>query len=139
MITFSKDCRIYVGIEAIDFRCGLNKLVPLAHRCFEQDPMGRAIFIFRNHRRTDIKLLFFDRNGFFMGHKRLSRGKLQWWPRTKDECLGLDATQLMRLLCGVDPRGNFHPSWTEYGGTSGEESRYWRRGCPEGAPQPKYA
>lgn len=115
MIYFEKNCRIYVGLEAIDFRCGLNKLVPLAKRCFEKDPKDSCIFVFRNKRRTDIKLLLFDRNGFFLGHKRLSRGKLQWWPRTQEECLGLDGDQLLKLLVGVDPRGSYHPTWKHIG------------------------
>ena len=86
MITFDPDCRIYIGLDAIDFRCGLNKLIPLATSCFDRDPRERGIFVFRNRRRTDIKMLFFDRNGFFLGHKRLSRGKLRWWPRVNRRC-----------------------------------------------------
>ena len=60
MINFSENCRIYVGIEPIDFRCGLNKLVPLAKACFDQDPRDRNIFVFRNRNRTDIKMLLLE-------------------------------------------------------------------------------
>ena len=137
MITFSSDCRIYISLEAIDFRCGLNKLVPLAQSRFALDPRDHAVFVFRNRRRTDIKMIFFDRNGFFMGHKRLSRGKLEWWPRTKDECLGLNSEELFRLLLGVDPRGNFHPSWARRDGAFREDFADQRRGRLEGAPFPQ--
>jgi transposase len=65
MISFAADIRIYVKLEGIDFRCGLNRLVPLARSCFESDVRERAVFVFRNKARTDIKLIFFDRNGFF--------------------------------------------------------------------------
>jgi transposase len=134
MITFSADCRIYISIDAIDFRCGLNKLVPLAQSVFAQDPRQRAIFVFRNRRRTDIKMLFFDRNGFFMGHKRLSRGKLEWWPRTKDECFGLNSEQLFRLLLGVDPRGSFHPSWARQDESLREDFGDQRCARAQGSP-----
>ena len=113
MISFAADIRIYVKLEGIDFRCGLNRLVPLAKSCFASDVRERAVFVFRNKARTDIKLIFFDRNGFFLGHKRLSQGKLQWWPRTAEECSNLKADELLRLLAGVDPRGNFHPTWSD--------------------------
>ncbi len=113
MISFAPDIRIYVKLEGIDFRCGLNRLVPLARSCFEKDVRERAVFVFRNKARTDIKLIFFDRNGFFLGHKRLSQGKLLWWPRTAEECSSLKADELLRLLAGVDPRGNFHPTWSD--------------------------
>lgn len=128
MISFDATSRIYVGLEAIDFRCGLNKLIPLARTCFNQDPKGQSIFAFRNRRRTDIKILLFDRNGFFLGHKRFSRGTLQWWPRTEQECLSLNAEQLLKLLAGVDPRGSFHPSWANVGGQIGKDSN--RSGDP---------
>ena len=111
MIRFSENCRIFVSIEAIDFGCGLNKLVPLARSLFHEDPKQACIFVFRNRRRTDIKLLWFDRNGFFLGHKRLSQGRLSWWPRTEQECRSLNGEALLKLLGGVDPRGTFHPEW----------------------------
>lgn len=113
MISFSDKARIYIKTEHIDFRCGLNKLVPLARSCFDVDPKSEVIFVFRNRRKTDIKMIFFDRNGYFMGHKRFSSGKLKWWPRNEAECYQLDAGKLMKLLLGVDPRGNFHPDWSE--------------------------
>jgi len=58
-----------------------------------------------------MKLITYDRNGFFMGHKRLSKGKLSWWPRTEGETLGITVEHLNRLLKGIDPRGSFNPNW----------------------------
>lgn len=115
MISFDDTARIYIKLQPIDFRCGLNKLVPLAQSCFEQDAREKAVFVFRNRRQTDVKLLLFDRNGYFLGHKRLSKGKLKWWPRTEEECLSLRSQELLKLLAGVDPRGAFHPTWDDIG------------------------
>lgn len=133
MISFVEDCRIFIGMEPIDFRCGLNKLVPLAQERFQQDPRDHSIFVFRNRRSTDIKFIFFDRNGFFLGHKRLSQGKLQWWPRTDRECAALNASQLFTLLGGIDPRGSFHPGriGLPFDGSSHHQQQQPRR--PQGA------
>lgn len=111
MITFDQDLTVCIGLNPIDFRCGLNKLAPLAESLFGKDPKDKVVFVFRNKSRTDIKLILYERNGFFLGHKRLSKGKLSWWPRTEAECHSLDAGELFKLLGGVDPRGSFHPDW----------------------------
>lgn len=111
MITFDEDINVCIGLNPIDFRCGLNKLAPLAESLFGRDPKERVVFVFRNRSKTDIKLILYDRNGFFLGHKRLSKGKLAWWPRNEAECHSLDAGELIKLLAGVDPRGTFHPEW----------------------------
>ena len=100
-----------IAISPIDFRAGLNKLGAVAEAVFEKNPRNDGIFVFRNKRGTDIKIIFYHRNGFFMGHKRLSKGKLKWWPRTEKESLDITAPELEKLLMGVDPRGSFHPDW----------------------------
>lgn len=112
MITFDSTYTVLVGLDPIDFRAGINRLSSIAQAQFNKDPRERFVFVFRNKRKTDIKLICYDGNGFFLGHKRLSKGKLSWWPRTEGESLSIDSSQLARLLKGVDPRGGFHPDWT---------------------------
>ncbi|MFW7381620.1 MAG: IS66 family insertion sequence element accessory protein TnpB [Oligoflexus sp.] len=111
MINFDQSLRVMIGLEAIDFRAGLNRLAAIAQAVFQEDPRGQCVFVFRNKRQTDIKLIVYHVNGYFLGHKRLSKGKLSWWPRTEAECRSIDASQLVKLLQGMDPRGEFHPDW----------------------------
>jgi transposase len=120
MISFAPELRVVIGLNAIDFRCGLNKLAQLAETLGKENPRGALVFVFRNRSKTDVKLIFYHYNGYFLGQKRLSKGKLSWWPRTEAECESLDVEQLLKLLQGVDPRGSFHPDWRvlNLGGTS---------------------
>jgi IS66 Orf2 like protein len=37
---------------------------------------------FRNRRRTSIKVLIYDGQGFWLCQKRLSEGRFRWWPGT---------------------------------------------------------
>jgi transposase len=111
MIEFNSNMKVMIGISHIDFRTGINRLVAVAQSIFDQDPNHGVVFVFRNRRKTDIKLIFYDGNGFFLGHKRLSKGKLAWWPRNEHESVNLCPSELTRLLKGVDPRGSFHPDW----------------------------
>lgn len=120
MIEITPETRVFISLSPIDFRAGINRLGAIATELFGKDPMKGGIFLFHNKRKTDIKLITYHRNGFFLGHKRLSRGKLSWWPRTEGESLSITVSQLNRLLKGVDPRGSFHPEWESL--KSGQES-----------------
>ena len=127
MITFNNNMKVMIGISHVDFRVGINRLAAVAQSIFDRDPNDGVVFVFRNRRKTDIKLIFYDGNGFFLGHKRLSKGKLSWWPRNEHESLNITPLQLTRLLKGVDPRGSFHPDWQEISiskpEVNGQESR----------------
>jgi transposase len=109
MIHFDANIPVMIAIYPLDFRAGLNKLSALAESLVEDGSEESGIFVFRNKRRTDIKIIFYNENGYFLGHKRLSKGKLSWWPRTEYERLNISSTELLKLLKGVDPRKSFHP------------------------------
>ena len=72
MLALTSHMRVFVAIEAIDFRSGINRLAQIARDRFGEDPMSGVIFVFRNSRGTDLKILVYDGSGFFLGHKRLS-------------------------------------------------------------------
>lgn len=109
---FDNNICVLIGIESIDFRVGINRVRTLAQEVFHEDPMGGGVlFVFKNKRRTDIKFLFYDGTGFMLGHKRLSEGKLKWWPRNEYEASSISGERVIRLLHGVDPRTEFHPDW----------------------------
>ena len=111
MIQIKANTQVFLALSPIDFRAGINRLGAVVQELFSKDPKVEGIFLFHNRRKTDIKLIYYDLNGFFLGHKRLSRGKLSWWPRSEGESLSIDVGQLNRLLKGVDPRGDFNPEW----------------------------
>lgn len=94
------DTRVFIMIEAIDFRAGINRLVATSEEVFRRDPKGKFLFVFRNKKRTCIKFLFYHQNGFLLGHKRLSAGRLKWWPECSQEAERLDTKDLDWLLRG---------------------------------------
>jgi transposase len=109
MMQFSETTCVLVAIEPIDFRSGINRLVSKAFERFQKHVEAtESVFVFRNKRGTDIKLIWFDVNGYFMAHKRLSKDKLTWWPRSLRECQSLSPRQLLELLRGHDPREILH-------------------------------
>ena len=57
MISFDSSFSILIGLDPIDFRAGINRLSSIAQTQFEKNPRERFIFVFRNKRKTDIKLI----------------------------------------------------------------------------------
>ena len=104
MITVSPKHRIFLAIAPIDFRKGLNAIARLCQQQFQQDPMLGHYFIFRNKRKTDIKLLYYDSQGFCLFQKRLSTGQFIHWPTANNHMVTLSPAQLQVLLCNGDPQ-----------------------------------
>ena len=80
MIQITPHIRIYLCIPAIDFRKGIDGLAGVCRNVLEQDPFCGSMFVFRNKRKTAIKILLYDGQGFWLFMKRLSKGRFKWWP-----------------------------------------------------------
>jgi transposase len=112
MIQVTPQMRILVAIDAVDFRKGIDGMAQLCRAVLRNDPFDGTVFVFRNRRHTAIKLLVYDGRGFWLCHKRLSMGRLRWWPQETSTRCELEAHQLMVLLAGGDPNGaSGSPLW----------------------------
>jgi transposase len=112
MIQIAPQMRILVAVEAADFRRGIDGLAQLCRANLGADPFTGTLFVFRNKRRTAVKLLVYDGQGFWLCHKRLSRGRFRFWPSSAEAGTTLRAHELQVLLCGGDPSGTqAPPAW----------------------------
>ena len=50
MLQLTPQSRVFLAREAADFRRGIDGLAALCRQHFGEDPMGGAIFVFRNRR-----------------------------------------------------------------------------------------
>lgn len=100
MFTLNVAVTVYLHREPIDFRLGVNGLVALVEHGLRLDPFGPSCFAFTNKRRDRVKLLGWDRNGFWLCAKRLEAERFAW-PR-EEPVVRLSAEQLHWLLAGVD-------------------------------------
>ncbi|MEK7862035.1 MAG: IS66 family insertion sequence element accessory protein TnpB [Chloroflexota bacterium] len=106
--------RILVALEPPDFRCGIDGLAKVCRARLGADPFTGAVFVFRNRRRTSVKLLAYDGQGFWLAQKRLSSGKFRFWPSSNADASSttLKAHELHVLLFGGDPTGTrAAPAW----------------------------
>lgn len=54
---------IYLCQDPVDFRLGINGLSVLVEATLKFDPFSRNLFCFVNKRRTQIKVLYWQRSG----------------------------------------------------------------------------
>jgi transposase len=113
MIQLTATTRIFIGIDAADFRCQIDGLAAICRHVFKQDPQSGALFVFRNRTRTALKILAYDGDAYWCCHRRLSKGRLKWWPEAHDgaAAASLDANALLVLIWNGDPRGVFDEPW----------------------------
>jgi transposase len=115
MIQITPQMRILVAVEPADFRKGMDGLARLCQETLQQDPFTGCVFVFRNRRATALKVLVYDGQGFWLCHKRLSRGRFRWWPTSVEgnqAAQRLAAHQLQVLLSAGNPVGTqAAPAW----------------------------
>ncbi len=111
MIAVTPQMRILVAVDPVDFRSGIDGLARICRQKLKSDPFSGCVFVFSNRRRTAIRLLVFDGQGYWLCHKRLSQGRFTWWP--KGEVLSpLAAHELQVLLWNGDPTDSkVAPMW----------------------------
>lgn len=101
MFRLDADLAVYVHREAVDFRKNITGLSVLVEQTLGLDPFARAVYVFRNKRADRIKLLLWERNGFWLLMKRLEADRFVW-PRGTTTVLELTVEQLHWLLDGID-------------------------------------
>lgn len=112
MIQITPQMRLLVAIEPVDFRKGIDGMAQSCREILHEDPFCGTVFVFRNRRATSLKVLVYDGRGFWLCQKRLSKGRLQWWPQADAPGLTLEAHELVVLLNGGDPEGaRASPVW----------------------------
>jgi transposase len=57
--------------------------------------------VFCNRRRTILKILYWDRNGFCLWHKRLEKQRFKWPSRPADVVQQIEQRELRWLLDGL--------------------------------------
>ena len=63
----------------------------------------KSLFVFCNKRRNQIKILYWDRNGFCLWQKRLEKDKYMWL-KSDNNSMEISMKELEWLLDGLDYR-----------------------------------
>ncbi|HMV70006.1 MAG TPA: IS66 family insertion sequence element accessory protein TnpB [Myxococcota bacterium] len=102
MLTLPSSGRVFLAIDAVDMRGSFDALAGRVRR-LGLDPQDGHLYVFVNHRRVLMKVLFFDRSGWCILAKRLERGTFQIpRPASGQHQLTIDPATLGMILEGVD-------------------------------------
>jgi hypothetical protein len=66
--------QVFVAVEPVDLRAGFDRLAGFARDAIGLEPSQSALFVFFGRRRDTVKVIFLDRTGRCLFHKRLHRG-----------------------------------------------------------------
>ena len=112
MLNLGADCPIWLCTQATDMRRSFDGLSAMVRNHMGADPTGGHWFVFVNRRRTLLKVLAFDGDGYWIWSKRLEAGQFAAPGRSaagkrapdsaRCRSLLMTRTDLLALLEGID-------------------------------------
>jgi len=103
--------KIYIAYGATDFRKQIYSLCNIVKNEYKMNPYNNAAYIFCNKKRTSIKILCYDKNGFILAQKALlDADKMKFkWPNNSSELKNITKQQLNWLLSGqkIEQKNSF--------------------------------
>jgi transposase len=104
MLMLPLSARIYVAGQPTDLRKAFDTLAETTRQVLREDPFSGSLFVFFNRARNRVKLLVWDRDGFWLCAKRLERGTFRIvWGNTG--AFEMDAAELALILEGIELAG----------------------------------
>ena len=91
--------RVYGCVEPVDMRKSFDGLIGSVRQLLKGDPLSGDLFVFINRERTILKCLWWDRTGWCVLGKRVSRASFQL--RGKELRQELTAQEFYLLLDGM--------------------------------------
>lgn len=96
------DVTVYLCRQPVDFRKAIAGLSVLVEQALGLDPFASALYVFTNGRRNQIKVLYWERNGFCLWQKRLEKERFKWPQHLTGDTVTLTGQELNWLLDGFD-------------------------------------
>lgn len=97
---FRHNVEVYLAPGATDLRKSIDGLSILVESQMALNPFSGYLFAFCNRKRTTVKLLYWDVNGFCLWMKRLESQTFQW-PEANTSSVCISNRELSWLLDGL--------------------------------------
>ena len=99
----NRSVAVWLYRRPTDMRKSFDGLSVLAKQVLEEDPLAGALFVFVNRRRTQMRCLYFEGDGYCIWAKRLERGQFRV-PFDGVHKARLDLNTLKLIIDGIDPQ-----------------------------------
>ena len=93
--------RVWLYTQPTDMRKSYDGLSALVKHRLHEEPASGHLFVFINRKRTQMKVLYFDRSGYCVWSKRLEQGRFRYRSGRADK-VTLNWTQLKLILEGIE-------------------------------------
>jgi len=104
MIQLTPHMRIVAAVDPVDFRKGIDGLAAVCRQQLDIDPFSGTVFVFVNRSRQALRILVYDGQGYWLCHKRLSKGRFIWnFQSDNSRIRALAVRQLQLMLWNADP------------------------------------
>lgn len=113
MLSVWPKTRVFAALGATDMRKSYDTLAEAVRRVIGEDPLSGDVFVFCNGARNRIKVLCFDRGGYWLIARRLEKGTFAWPRERAHTRVTMRADDLMLLLAGLDPSHYQRRAWYE--------------------------
>jgi transposase len=101
MLTPQSNLRVWLYTQATDMRKSYNGLSVLVKKELGGNPLSGELFVFINRKRTQMKILYFDNDGYALWCKRLEQGQFVI-PDASVKKKSLSYAELQCLLYGIE-------------------------------------
>jgi transposase len=92
---------VWLYRRATDMRKSYNGLIALVKQQLRDDPLNGSRYVFVNRRRTQLKILYFEGDGYCLWCKRLERGEFRVRFDGEDKAR-VELSTLKLLIDGID-------------------------------------
>lgn len=107
MLSLPSNARIFYSPVPVGLGRSYDGLAGAVRSALGRDPCETgSLFVFFNRRRTMVKVLQWEGDGFSIWGKRLERGRFNL-PRDASGRITLEARELAAVLAGVRPAGYY--------------------------------
>ena len=112
MLTITPRTKILLVTGATDMRKQFDSLAAIVSGELERDPYAGHLYVFCNRIRNRLKLLWWDRSGFWVLARRLEKGTFNW-PSSPERTIDMTPEELALIIGGIDLRGAKRRRWYE--------------------------
>jgi transposase len=107
MLTLSETTLYFIYLDNTDMRKGFDSLSGIVSSRMHFNPLSGDVYIFINRRRTQMKLLHWEGDGFGLYYKRLERGTYELPKGNENKCyVNVGIKYLEKIFQGVSVRQN---------------------------------
>lgn len=106
MLTLPPTVRVFVATAPCDLRKQFDGIAILVEQGLRHDPRSGHLFVVFNRRGDQVRILFWDRQGYCLFAKRLERGRFRLpWEQPVGATVEMEGAELALILEGIDLRG----------------------------------